>query len=237
MRSKEKKYFDGIAATFDTEFNVYLKPAGKARVLRRAKLFAENCSFQPGARVLEIGCGTGEYSRALLEEIPVLFATDFSLNMARAAKKKAGPQAEVFISDIELLPVRDNVFDAVLGNSVLHHINMDMALKQIYRILKKGGRFAFSEPNMLNPQIFIQKKVKFIKKFSGDTPEETAFFARGLKKAFEKSGFKNVSVRPFDFLHPQTPGFLVKPMEQFGLVLEKTLLKKIAGSLFITGEK
>lgn len=239
MRSGEKAYFDRIAGNFDAEFNVYFKPAGALRVQRRIDLFEYYCNLRPGLKILEIGCGTGEYSKALLGLGLSLLATDLSYNMLNIAKEKiAGNEgASLFVSDIDHIPAREQSLDLVLGNSILHHLDVDNALKEIFRVLKKGGRLAFSEPNMLNPYIFLQKKIKFIKKLTGDSPHETAFYRWKLKKILKKNGFKNPVIKPFDFLYPYTPSALVKIVNKAGFFLEKTFLKEIAGSLFITAEK
>ena len=236
---KEKEYFDKVADVFDTHLNVYAKPAGELRVKRRIELFSRHCQLRTGLRVLEIGCGTGEYTKGLLERCRPLFCTDISFNMIKKAREKSERLSSLysFVCDIEQLPLKDSIFDAVVGNSILHHIDTNVALRQIFRVLKDGGRFAFSEPNMFNPQIFLQKNIKFIKKISGDTPGEKAFYRWQIKRMFEKAGFKNIKVAPFDFLHPHTPNFIIKTVEKIGLALEKTFLREIAGSLLIVGTK
>lgn len=240
MKAREKLYFDKIADLFDNHYNVYSKPTGRLRVKRRLALFSKHCQLRTGLKVLEIGCGTGEYSRGLMECGCALFSTDISFNMLNKATKKIAKQNNIhfFISDSEELAVKDNVFDAVVGNSVLHHLDVRKVLSQIFRALKKSGKVAFSEPNMLNPQIFLQKNIKFFKKISGDSLNETAFTRWYIKNIFEEAGFKNIAVKPFDFLHPYTPLSIVRIIEKLALVLEKILLvKEISGSLLITGEK
>ena len=92
----------------------------------------------------------------------------------------------------------------------------------------------FTEPNMLNPQIFIQKNVPFIKKLMGDTPEETAFFKWKLSRELRESEFTDIRILPFDFLHPWTPGFLINGVDAAGKLFEKIpIIKEIAGSLLI----
>lgn len=237
----QKEHFDKIAQVFDTHFNAYLKPAGKLRVERRLALFSEYCNLKPGSKILEIGCGTGQYSKGLLEYDCALFCADISYGMLdRAVKKCLGNEdVHFFVSDTRELPIKKNTFDAVVGNSILHHlVDKEKALNQIFRVLKDEGKFAFSEPNMFNPQVFLQKKIKFFKRISGDSAEEYAFTRGEIKKIFKKAGFRKVKVKPFDFLHPYTPHPLVRMIYQVGLALEKTwLIKEISGSLFITGIK
>ena len=67
--------------------------------------------------------------------------------------------------------------DSVVGSSVLHHLEVDAALKEIWRVLKPGGLVFFTEPNMMNPQIAVQENVPAIKERLGDSsPDETRSF-------------------------------------------------------------
>lgn len=240
MEASEKKHFNAIADIFDSRFNRFAAFTRRLRTQRRKELFLSHARPGNGAKILEIGCGTGACTKELLSAEWSLFAVDISERMlANALKKTACPHnLHVFVADVEHLSVKDEVFDAVMGNSVLHHLAVKDALAQIARVLKKGGRCVFSEPNMLNPHIFLQKNIPFLKRLSGDSPEETAFFRWCIKRLFEQSGFTQVNVRPFDFVHPFTPGIFVNTLAGLGLALEKTpLLKEIAGSLIITGVK
>ena len=239
MKSKEKAHFNRVAGIFDIKFNLYLKPAGILRKQRRIELFEQYCNLKPGLKTLEIGCGTGEFTRDLLKYELNLFATDLSFSMLKKAIGKIGKTKNLifFLSDIEQLPIRSDTFDAVIGNSILHHVKIEVALREIFRALKRGGRFAFSEPNMLNPQIFLHKRIRFIKELVGDSPDETALSRWNLKKTLERAGFRNIIIKPFDFLHPCTPEPFIKIIKLLGLFLEKTPVKEIGGSLLITGEK
>jgi SAM-dependent methyltransferase len=126
----------------------------------------------------------------------------------------------------------------VAGARVLHHLDLESSFDEICRVLKKGGFIAFCEPNMLNPQIMIQKNIPFIKKLMGDTPDETAFFKWRLIKFLEARGFEDVKVVPFDFLHPWTPKPFVSIVQDISDILEKTpLIREIAGSLRISAVK
>ena len=132
----------------------------------------------------------------------------------------------------------DACFDSVVGSSVLHHLEIKQALTETYRVLKEGGTIYFTEPNMLNPQIAIQKNVPWVKRILGDSPDETAFFRWSLRRLLKQTGFRDVRIDPFDFLHPKSPGFLVNRLNSLGRVLEKVpVISEFAGSLYIRAVK
>ena len=120
----------------------------------------------------------------------------------------------------------ERVFDSVVGSSVLHHLEIEEALREIYRVLKPGGRIYFTEPNMLNPQIAIQKNVPWVKRKLGDSPDETAFFRWPLRRLLEETGYRDVRIDPFDFLHPKTPVPLVNRLNAV-----RPISRKRAGDL------
>ena len=211
--------------------------AGRKGSLRRAEWVMNASHFASGKKVLEVGCGTGFFSEVFVESGVQLFSIDISSELVSMAKKK-GLSADFRVCDVEALPFDNDLFDAVVGIRVLHHLNMEAAFREIIRVLKPGGSIAFCEPNMLNPQIMIQKNVPWIKKLMGDTPDETAFFKSRLRKFLIHKGFQNISIEPFDFLHPWTPAFMVPFIEKSGEWMERIpIIREIAGSLAISAER
>ncbi|MCC6720754.1 MAG: class I SAM-dependent methyltransferase [Bacteroidia bacterium] len=214
-------------------------PAGKKRAQRRAELLVKYGEIKSTDKILEIGCGTGLFTGKVLELTGAtdITAIDISPELLEIAKLKY-PTPEFILGDAMKLEYPDNTFDVVFGSSVLHHLDMEKTCKEIYRVLKPEGRIAFAEPNMINPQIAIQKNVPFIKKWLGDSPDETAINRWKFKKMLAKIGYNNISIFPYDFLHPIVPSFLVNFTNEFSKVIEKIpILKEIAGSVIIIGFK
>ena len=91
---------------------------------------------------------------------------------------------------------------------------------------------------MLNPQIPIQKNVSWVKRKLGDSPDETAFFRWPLQRLLERTGFRDVRIDPFDFLHPKTPRLLVSRFNALGRFFEMMpVVSELAGSLYIRAVK
>ena len=90
-----------------------------------------------------------------------------------------------------------------------------------------------SAPNVLNPQIAIQKNVSWVKRKLGDSPDETAFFRWPLQRLLERTGFRDVRIDPSDFLHPKTPRLLVSRFNALGRLFEMMpVVSELAGSLY-----
>ncbi len=212
--------------------------AGKKRWARRVRMLTGHIT--PDLQVLEIGCGTGYFTRELQKTGAAITAIDISPDLLEKARNEIGQPNITFKIEnaYELNSLADNCFDTIVGSSVLHHLEIEKALKQFHRVLKPGGSLYFTEPNMLNPQIAVQKNVAYIKEKMGDSPDETAFFKWQIARLLQKNGFSQIKVTPFDFLHPAIPAQYIGWLTKLGDKLEQTpLLKQIAGSLYIVCRK
>jgi SAM-dependent methyltransferase len=212
-------------------------PAGKLRWARRVKMLTRHVG--PGMSVLELGCGIGYFTSELARSGADIVAVDVSHELLEIAKANcSAPNVRYEIQNACELNYPEAVFDSVVGSSVLHHLEIDEALHEIYRVLKPGGTIYFTEPNMLNPQIAIQKNVPWVKRKVGDSPDETAFFRGPLRRLLEQKGYREVQIEPFDFLHPKTPVPLVNRLDAVGRFLENIpVISEFAGSLYIRAIK
>ena len=212
-------------------------PAGRLRWARRVEMLSKHLG--PGMSVLELGCGTGYFTRELARSRADIVAIDVSPELLEIAKTNtSAPNVRYEIQNAYELNYADAVFDSVVGSSVLHHLELEMALREIYRVLKPDGTISFTEPNMLNPQIAIQKNVPWVKRKLGDSPDETAFFRWPLRRLLEQVGYREVRIDPFDFLHPKTPVPLIDRLNSLGRLLENVpVISEFAASLYIRAVK
>ena len=212
--------------------------AGKIRAHRRARYFIELTKMNPNSNVLEIGCGSSVFTEILAKTGAKLTATDISAELLDLAKKKNILGCSFLLTDAHTLNFRDSSFDIVLGSSVLHHLEVEKAIQEFFRVLKPNGQVIFAEPNMLNPQIFLQKNIPFIKRWMNDSADETAIVRWEIAKKLKLTGFKDIKAFPYDFLHPNTPQCLIKIVQHIGAAIEMLpLIKEFAGSLIIYGRK
>lgn len=215
----------------------WLTPAGKLRWQRRIKLLTTHITS--GMNVLEIGCGLGYLTKELAHTNANIFTLDISLELLQAAKDEiSSPQVHFLRTNAYQLPFQQKIFDSIVGSSVLHHLDIDNALNEFYRVLKAGGTVYFTEPNMLNPQIMLQKNIPYLKKKLGDSPDETAFFKWQLQRKFQECGFTSIKIIPFDFLHPQIPEYLIPFFQPLCQIVEHLpVISEIAGSLYIRAQR
>ena len=215
-------------------------PAGRVRAQHRAELIAEGALLRPGVTAVEIGCGTGLFTELLAATGASIVAVDISeALLARAQQRQLPPDRVQFVRGRFEEVSLPGGFDAVIGSSVLHHLDVDEALAAICRLLKPGGRVSFAEPNMLNPQVFLERHPPFFLKeyYAYVSPDETAFVRHAFKRVLERAGLVNVSITPFDWLHPATPPALIPVLRAAGRIAERMpLLREFSGSLLIRAQ-
>jgi ubiquinone/menaquinone biosynthesis C-methylase UbiE len=211
--------------------------AGQIRWKRRLEMLISH--IKPGMDVLEVGCGVGYFTKEMIKTQAKVVAIDISPDLLNVAQEHIqGANVTFKIDNAYDLSFSAGAFDIIVGSSVLHHLDVDQALKEFYRILRPGGAMFFTEPNMANPQIFLQKNIPVFKKLAGDSPDETAFIRNQLRESYSKHKINDVQINPFDFLHPLTPSMLIPLVEKIGSIFEQIpVIREIAGSLYIRARK
>ena len=132
--------FDRIAPVYDLMNRVMT--AGLDQRWRRLTVEAV---VQPGARVLDACCGTGDLAIAAEREGGIVTGLDFSAGMlVRARAKSATVEWEQ--GDLLALPYADGAFDAAtVGFGVRNVADLEAALRELRRVLRPGGRLAILE--------------------------------------------------------------------------------------------
>jgi len=109
-----------------------------------------------GKKILECGCGDGHIATLFARSGAQVIAFDLSGASLEVAKQRAhlnGVQRDVLLqlAGAETLPYRSESFDIVFGRAILHHLELSLAIPEIRRVLKPGGKAAFLEPLGMNP--------------------------------------------------------------------------------------
>lgn len=111
--------------------------------------YAICCDRVSGKRVLDLACGTG-YGTALLAQAGAdVTGVDISAQAVREAKRRYGKLgAKYMAADCYDLPFEDGVFDIVVANEMIEHVeDHDGLIEEARRVLVPGGLFLVSTPN------------------------------------------------------------------------------------------
>src|SRR5574341_258121 len=117
--------------------------------------------LNPHSSLLDLGTGTGDLAREALAQFPQaeVIAADFTLEMMRVGQKR-GP-LDFSSADALRLPFGDSSFDALVSGFLMRNvIDLQKALQEGYRVLKKGGRIVILDTtrprkNILSPFIWL----------------------------------------------------------------------------------
>ena len=93
--------------------------------------------------ILEIGCGTGKFSRLLAGRAEKVLAIDLSPRMIRLAREhsKLYPNIDFVLGDVMTYQFPDDQFDCIATLTTLHHLPAETILRKIRKALKLGGTF------------------------------------------------------------------------------------------------
>lgn len=107
-------------------------------------LLMEAAGIRSGSQVLEIGSGPGHVAAMLVQVGASVAGVDFSSKMVEVARSRY-PEITFEQADAEQLPFDADSFDAVVANFVVHHLaRPETVFREVNRVLKRGGRFAFA---------------------------------------------------------------------------------------------
>lgn len=128
---------------------------------RRFALEMLEARVTPGSNILDIGCGTGHLAGELMQRGYTAWGVDLSEGMVEYAREHYN-RDHFRVGDIERIPFPDNTFDAVMCLGVMEYLEKDEpALREMWRVLKPGGRAVITTPNILCP--FYHMDVAFRK--------------------------------------------------------------------------
>lgn len=198
LKEEIRTYWSGRAATFDSQVGHAIK--SEAELAAFQSLLRQSFGTQP-REVLDLACGTGEITRALLTLGHKVTALDFSEEMLARARAKHGDRARILAGDAERLLDDDGSYDALVTRHLVWTLtDPEAAFAEWFRVLKPGGRLLVIDGDWINRsrlQQMLNRAATYLRERAGAAPHgadrdafdsitKRFFFREGL--SFEKLG-------------------------------------------------
>ena len=196
-------------------------------------------------KILYVGCGVGWLFFEIMKLYPDMDITFFGLDVVHSnighliyRRDKEHKQNIIgVVGDAQSLPFLEGEFDVVISSEVLEHIyDKQLAIKEIHRVLKKGGRFIFSTPS--SEGTFFWQWVFIVPRFlkslfrKSATPDQLVYdnpLQRRMLRHYLKSVYftplnfeQNIFV-PHECYFQYFPGFFNRLLVKFASFAEKYL--------------
>lgn len=152
-----------------------------------------------GKTVLDYGCGNGENSLPLVRRGARVIGLDVSEDLLALARQRLalhglGNRATFLAASAHEVPLPDRSVDALMGIAILHHLDLELAAREVRRVLKPGGIAIFQEP------VRNSRLLKTLRALVPYRSEEVSDYERPLTDAELQrfaSGFRDCQSRAF----------------------------------------
>src|SRR6185437_3048547 len=153
--------------------------------------FVRLSSLPRGARVADLGCGSGVFTELLRRQGYASVGLDISPKLIALGRGKY-PGLELLEGDAENLPFESGGLDGVLLSGLVHHFPDPRRLAvEVRRVLKPGGRFVAFDPNRMNPFMWLYRdRASPFYSPVGVTENERPVLARQVTGVFRAEGFR-----------------------------------------------
>ena len=184
-KQKEIDFFDAHAAA--DSYDVFT-PDSNMRLISTCARLAQ---LKPGARVADLGCGSGVFTDLLHKLGYVPTGLDISPKQISLGRAKY-PDVEFLEGDVEQLPFETGTLDGVLLSGLVHHLpDPARCASEVFRVLKPGGSFVAFDPNRMNPFMYLYRdRSSPFYSSVGVTENERPVLAHQIAGVFRQCGFK-----------------------------------------------
>lgn len=138
----KRQYVRGLFGTIADRYDLITRLLSFGRDQRWKSRLLDLADLWPGARVLDLACGTGDLALEAARRGAVVVGLDITSRMVALAANKAtaGVRPSWIVGDMMAIPVKSGVFDVVTTGYGLRNVpDLDGALREIRRALRPGG--------------------------------------------------------------------------------------------------
>jgi ubiquinone/menaquinone biosynthesis C-methylase UbiE len=184
-KQKEIAFFDGHAAA--DSYDVFT-PDSNMRLIRTCTRLAK---WKPGARVADLGCGSGVFTNLLHRQGFDAVGLDLSPKLIALGQAKY-PQLTFLEGDVEHLPFPTATLDGILLSGLLHHLpDPARCAAEVFRVLQPGGSFVAFDPNRMNPFMYLYRdRSSPLYSSVGVTENERPVLAHRIAAVFKDARFQ-----------------------------------------------
>jgi SAM-dependent methyltransferase len=210
---------------------------------RLSSQFARHIAPQMGEVCVDLGCGTGAFTRRLKPFGLKLTGIDISPKLIEIASAQSeGEQYQV--GDVMNTGLPDGSFDILVYSGILHHFPTEelrlATLTEGYRLLRKGGRVFGYDPNLHSPSMWLYRHPRspFYSSI-GKTENEVLFSGGQLRHEFSKAGFHDIQIEglsgtTFRFIESSFARLLLPIYNTYEIMMMLTPLQKVFGTFLIS---
>lgn len=203
-------------------------------------------SLNPGARALDIGCGTGFHLRQLKARGLVPIGVEPAPGMRRRAQTN-NPTVQVLDGGAENLPFEDGTFDFVLCIEVIRYLpTAERALAEIRRVLRPGGTALITAANLgsLNAYWLVNQLTSRVRIASFSPLKHSFLTPQKARALMHNSDFHHVTVHgltfgPWQLVSRAFPSIIAPLLRSFEpvdeLLAKHSLFHSIANHLVLVG--
>ncbi|MFN3603544.1 MAG: methyltransferase domain-containing protein [Leptonema sp. (in: bacteria)] len=233
---KRQEHFDFIVEEYKKQIPEHIQ---KKVLEKKIKI---NLKYLPKKRFrigLDAGCGQGWYLKEMMSMGYTMYGVDASKEQVRYAIQNTNNK-NIKQNSILSTKFPNNKFDFIYTINVLHHLKnreeQILALKEMYRILRRKGRLLIHEINVWNP--IYKFYMSYIFPLINTIDEGTEVWFPFYESVFLEIGFQVIQIEFFTFLPDFLPYGLFKRLEPLEKKLEEIpSLKKFSAHFAIILEK
>ncbi|MEN7528258.1 class I SAM-dependent methyltransferase [Cupriavidus sp. DL-D2] len=188
------------AQGFSTQADTYARgrpdyPAALADWLR------DTLGLAPGKVVVDLGAGTGKFTRLLLPTGARAIAVE-PVDAMRAQLSSKLPDVQALAGSAESMPLPDASVDAVVCAQAFHWFANEAAMREIGRVLKPGGRLGLIW-NVRDESVpWVAQLTTIMTPYEGDAPR---FYKGDWKTVFPAEGFGPLALQKLPYTHDGDP--------------------------------